>query len=95
MPWNFRSPMFPTPEEEERNRELLDAMRRASKTRDGKLILAEALLFFVTAIVMAALLFDAIKNKSLQSAGLVLLLFLLTFWPFLRHRLKHGDWPDQ
>ena len=38
---------------------------------------------------------DAYKHGSVYSGLVALQLFALTFWPFLRHRIRHSRWPDQ
>ena len=36
---------------------------------------------------------NAVKTHSVYSASVFVLLFCLTFWPFLRHRIRHRRWP--
>lgn len=56
-------------------------------------ILLEMALFLAAAGMIVFSGIDAVKNQSLYSAAVFVLLFALTFWPFLRHRIRHGDWP--
>lgn len=65
---------------------------RALKTRDGKLAAAEAALLILVCVVTFWMFADAIRTGSIQSLLTALLLCAMSFWPALRHRLRHGDW---
>jgi len=90
MAWRFRSPLF----DNDRPKVDWPHFWRAMRTRDGKLQLFEGGLFLLTAAVELWMILDFVQTGSLQSLITVALLFLLTLWPFLRHRLWHGDWPQ-
>lgn len=56
-------------------------------------ILLEVALFLAAAGMIVFSGIDAVKSQSPYSAAVFLLLVCLTWWPMIRHRLRHGHWP--
>ncbi|KAB1077137.1 hypothetical protein [Methylobacterium soli] len=57
-------------------------------------VLLEVALFASAAGMIVFSASDAVKNHFVYSACVFALLFCLTFWPFLRHCIRHRRWPD-
>ena len=38
---------------------------------------------------------EFVNHGSVYGGLVAMQLFCLTFWPFMRHRIRHGRWPDQ
>lgn len=55
--------------------------------------LIEAVLFLAAAAMMVFSILDAVRHGSTYSALVAALLIALTWWPFARHRIRHGRWP--
>lgn len=54
--------------------------------------LLEAALFLAAAAMMVFSILDAVRHGSIYSALVAALLVALTWWPFVRHRIRHGRW---
>lgn len=95
MAWRFSSPLIDSFDQRKRaeQMELARSMADAAKTRGGRAVLLEAALFLIAAAAEVWFVLDAYKTGSWQSGLTAGLLFLLTFWPFMRHRLQTGIWP--
>lgn len=57
-------------------------------------ILLELALFLSAAAMMLFSLVDAVKHQSVYSACVFVLLACLTWWPLIRHRIRHKNWPN-
>lgn len=55
--------------------------------------LLEIALFCASMALQLYSLIDAVKYGSLHSAIVLALLVAMTWWPFIRHRIRHGRWP--
>lgn len=55
--------------------------------------LLETALFLAAAAMMVFSILDAVRHGSTYSALVAGLLVALTWWPFVRHRIRHGRWP--
>ena len=56
--------------------------------------LLEACVFFAAAGLMAYSLLDAVNHGSTYSAVVFAIIVLMSFWPLIRHRLRHRCWPE-
>jgi type IV secretory pathway VirB2 component (pilin) len=57
-------------------------------------ILLEIALFLSAAAMMVYSFLDAVKHGSAYSACVFTLIACLTWWPYIRHRIRHQRWPD-
>lgn len=54
----------------------------------------EVVLFLTAAFSVMGLAAHGIRTESYASIYAAVLIALLGFWPHLRHRIRHGRWPN-
>lgn len=90
MPWNFRSNYS---ELKRANIDWAEMGRRRYWTRRSVAGWLEFLLFSVATVAVIGLLGHGYKHGDWITFGAGALIGLMGWWPLIRHRIVHGEWP--
>jgi hypothetical protein len=69
------------------------AMFHDLRLRSVWALLLEMALFLAAAGMVAYSAIDAVRSQSVYSACVFVLLACMSFWPLIRHRIRHRRWP--